>query len=185
MIHKQVEVLDGVRTFTAKPTSDSRGTFKKFELFDLVESESISIAFSHNPKIGTIRGMHFQIAPFLEKKIVSCIQGSLLDVAIDLRSNSKTFGNWMALEINAQNSLHIFLPEGIAHGFQTLSSDSIVHYVLTSVFSPKHAISIDPLSIPSLVWPIKDYTLSDRDLTGATFEIAARSYADAIENSEK
>lgn len=185
MIHKHVEVLEGVRIFTTKQISDSRGTFTKFEPMDLLKAESISIAFSHNPKIGTIRGMHFQSAPFSEEKIVSCIQGALFDVAIDLRPGSRTFGNWMSIEIHAQNALHVFLPKGIAHGFQTLSLDSIVHYVLTGTYSLEHAMTIDPLSFPGLVWPIKDYTLSDRDCAGITFETAARSYADSMKNLEK
>ena len=70
MIHKHVEVLEGVRTFATQQTSDIRGTFTKFELTGLVKSESISIALSDNPKMGTLRGMHFQSAPFSEEKIV-------------------------------------------------------------------------------------------------------------------
>ena len=111
MIHKYIEVLEGVRTFATQQTSDIRGTFTKFELTGLVKSESISIALSDNPKIGTLRGMHFQSAPFSEEKIVSCVQGAIFDVAIDLRPSSTTFGNWMSLEINALNFLHVVLPK--------------------------------------------------------------------------
>ena len=185
MIYNRVEVLEGVKTFTTRLTSDDRGTFTKFNPMDLVKSESISIAFSHNTKIGTIRGMHFQSAPFSEEKIVSCIQGALFDVAIDLRPGSRTFAKWMSLEIHAQNALHIFLPKGVAHGFQTLSVNSIAHYVLFGAHSPKHATTIDPLSIPGLVWPIRDFTLSDRDRNGTTFGAAARSYAESIKKLRK
>ena len=185
MIHKHVEVLAGVRTFATQQTSDIRGTFTKFELLNLVKSESISIAISNNPKIGTMRGMHFQSAPFSEKKIVSCVQGAIFDVAIDLRPDSTTFGNWMSLEINALNCLHIFLPTGVAHGFQTLSSNSIVQYVLTNTFSPKHSMIINPFSIPGLEWPVKDCIVSDKDRAGMTFEVAARNYAESIKNQSK
>ena len=185
MIHKHVEVLEGVRTFATQQTSDIRGTFTKFELLDLVKHESISIALSNNPKIGTIRGMHFQSAPFSEEKIVSCVQGSIFDVAIDLRPSSTTFGNWMSLEINALNFLHVVLPKGVAHGFQTLSSNSIVQYVLTNTFSPKHATTIDPFAIPGLEWPVKDYIVSDKDRAGMTFEAAARIYAESTKNQSK
>jgi dTDP-4-dehydrorhamnose 3,5-epimerase len=185
MIHKHVEVLAGVRTFATQQTSDIRGTFTKFELLDLVKHESISIAVSNNPKIGTIRGMHFQSAPFSEEKIVSCLQGAIFDVAIDLRPDSTTFGNWMSLEINALNSLHVVLPKGVAHGFQTLSSSCVVHYVLTNSFSPKHSMTINPFSIPGLEWPVKDYIVSDKDRAGMTFEVAARTYAESIKNQSK
>ena len=185
MIHKYIEVLEGVRTFATQQTSDIRGTFTKFELTGLVKSESISIALSDNPKIGTLRGMHFQSAPFSEEKIVSCVQGAIFDVAIDLRPSSTTFGNWMSLEINALNFLHVVLPKGVAHGFQTLSSNSIVQYVLTNTYSPKHAMAIDPFAIPALEWPVKDYIVSDKDRAGMTFEEAARTYAESTKNQSK
>ena len=185
MIHKYIEVLEGVRTFATQQTSDIRGTFTKFELTGLVKSESISIALSDNPKIGTLRGMHFQSAPFSEEKIVSCVQGAIFDVAIDLRPSSTTFGNWMSLEINALNFLHVVLPKGVAHGFQTLSSNSIVQYVLTNTFSPKHAMTIDPFAIPGLDWPVRDYIVSDKDRAGMTFEVAARIYAESTKNQSK
>ena len=185
MIHKNVEVLEGVRIFATKQTSDIRGTFTKFELGNLVKVESISIAISNNPKVGTLRGMHFQSAPFSEEKIVSCVQGAIFDVAIDLRPSSATFGNWMSLEINALNSLHVVLPKGVAHGFQTLSSSCVVHYVLTNTFSPKHSMTMSPFSIPGLEWPVKDCIVSDKDRAGMTLEKAARTYSESIKNQSK
>ena len=185
MIHKHVEVLEGVRMFATKQTSDIRGTFTKFELMDFVKSESISIALSNNPKIGTLRGIHFQFAPFSEEKIVSCVQGAIFDVAIDLRPSSTTFGNWMSLDINALNLLHVVLPKGVAHGFQTLSSNSIVQYVITNNFSPIHAVTIDPFAISGLEWPVKDKIVSDKDRSGVTFEVAARIYAESTKKQSK
>ena len=98
-----------------------------------------TIALSKNPIMGTIRGLHFQTEPFAEEKLVTCMQGSIFDVAVDLRPNSKTFGKWTSYNLNSENHLQVYLPKGIAHGFQTLCDDTWVLYQMTDLYKPEVA----------------------------------------------
>ena len=99
----QVSEIEGVRVTKSISTSDSRGTFIKVHPFREFEHNLDSVAISINPKLGTIRGMHFQIEPFAEEKIISCIQGSIFDVIVDIRPQSQTFGKWATFELSAKN----------------------------------------------------------------------------------
>jgi dTDP-4-dehydrorhamnose 3,5-epimerase len=113
--------IEGVQLVNAFSTSDSRGSFVKFFPGNLLFEKLDSVAISTNPKMGTIRGIHFQIEPFAEEKIISCIQGSTFEVIVDLRPNSKTVGKIATFELSKENAKQVYLPKGIAHGFQTLA----------------------------------------------------------------
>lgn len=181
MIHKRVNELDGVRVLESYKVSDSRGTFTKFRPKDFAYNDFDSIALSVNPNAGTIRGMHFQLAPFTEEKIVSCIQGSIFDAAVDLRPESSTFGFWMGIELNPENTLQLFLPKGIAHGFQVLVPNTITHYVISGPYSAEDSLSINPFFDSVISWPLDSYKLSERDRNGTTFKIASDKYQESIE----
>jgi dTDP-4-dehydrorhamnose 3,5-epimerase len=124
--------------------------------------------------------MHFQIEPFAEEKLITCVQGSIFDVIIDLRPKSKTFGKWTSFNLSASNSTQIYIPKGMAHGFQTLMPDSIVLYSISNRYIPESAYSIDPLGDININWPLGITAISDRDSGGLSTSIAAQMYADSL-----
>jgi len=182
MIVKKVPEIDGVRVIQLDTFTDPRGTFVKFEPMLQFENRLDSVALSSNHKKGTIRGLHFQVEPFGEEKLVTCIQGAIFDVIVDLRPNSKTVGKWCSFELSAKNALQLYLPKGVAHGFQTLMPDSSLHYCLSSTYSPENSFSITPFGELDIDWPIKDSLLSERDLNGIPLSIAKQKYADSLLN---
>jgi dTDP-4-dehydrorhamnose 3,5-epimerase len=125
---------------------------------------------SFNRRRGTLRGMHFQAAPHEEAKLVRCTRGALFDVIVDLRSNSPTFRKWEAFELTDGNGLAIYVPEGFAHGFQTLVDDTEVLYQMSESYVGASARGVrwnDPTF--GILWPLPDPILSARDATFADF----------------
>lgn len=185
MTSNQVANIEGVRINSIQFASDFRGSFSKFHPLNEIEDRLDSVAISFNPIIGTIRGLHFQVEPFAEEKLITCIQGSIYDVIVDLRPSSETFGKWTALDLNSTNGLQVYLPKGIAHGFQTLAPNSIVHYCLTAEYSPESSYVINPFGDLDIPWPRHTSNISKRDRNGMTFSNAARKYAAATGLSQK
>jgi dTDP-4-dehydrorhamnose 3,5-epimerase len=179
MIYQQVSQIDGVQVFNFESTLDSRGVFLKCNPSQGFIGSVNSMALSFNPKIGTLRGLHFQVEPFAEEKLVACVQGAILDVIVDLRPSSNTIGKWMAFEMTAENAQQLYLPKGVAHGFQTLQPDSIVCYSLGASYAPEHSYSINPLINLPIKWPISDITISEKDASGITLPIAIQKYAES------
>jgi dTDP-4-dehydrorhamnose 3,5-epimerase len=150
--------------------TDERGffarTFCKEELEQLGLIANIAqCSTSFNARRGTLRGLHYQIAPHEETKIVRCTSGAIFDVIVDVRPESTTFGTWLAAELTARNRRMMYVPEGVAHGFQTLEDGSEVFYQISTGFSSEASRGIrwdDPhLAIP---WPIPDdKIISPRD----------------------
>jgi len=132
-----------------------------------------SVSFNH--RRGTLRGMHYQITPHQETKVVRCTKGAIYDVIIDLRPDSPTFTQWVALELTSENRQMIYVPEGFAHGFQTLADNTEVFYQISEFFVPEHARGVrwnDPTF--AIHWPQDHCTLSDRDKTYPDFLAKAR-----------
>lgn len=177
-----VEGIDGVRTFPVKSFPDARGTFIKFDSSINFLDSSSSIALSFNPTKGTLRGMHFQIEPFAEEKLVTCVQGSIFDVIVDLRPDSRTLGKWTSIEISAREITQIYIPKGLAHGFQTLEANSIVHYELSSTYSEDYSFAINPLEGIDIKWPLKPVLVSAKDSNGMDISSAKDRYAESIKN---
>ena len=178
----QVSEIEGVRVTKSISASDPRGTFIKVHPFREFEHSFDSVAISINPRLGTIRGMHFQIEPFAEEKIITCIQGSVFDVIVDIRPQSQTFGKWATFELSAKNRVQAYLPKGIAHGFQTLQPDTIIQYCLSASYSPESAYSIDPFGELRINWPMKEFSISEKDASGISLSTAAYKYAQALES---
>lgn len=176
----KVPEIEGVRVRKIASTTDTRGSFVKFQPLMEFEDSLDSVAFSSNPQLGTIRGLHFQIEPFAEEKLVTCIQGIVFDVAVDLRPNSQTFGKWTSFELSAVNGLQVYLPKGIAHGFQTLEANSIVLYTLSSSYSPEFSYAIDPFGDLAIDWPLTVNSISERDRGGISVSDAGNKYADSL-----
>jgi dTDP-4-dehydrorhamnose 3,5-epimerase len=120
---------------------------------------------SFNNKQGTLRGMHFQTAPHAEAKTVRCHRGAIYDVAIDLRADSPTFKQWFGMELNQENGRMLYIPEGFAHGFQTLRDQTEVFYQMSETFHPESARGVrwnDPAF--QIDWPeTGERIISERD----------------------
>jgi dTDP-4-dehydrorhamnose 3,5-epimerase len=120
---------------------------------------------SINTRPGTLRGMHYQIAPHEEAKVVQCVRGAIYDVAIDLRRDSAAFKRWVAVELTAGNRRMLYVPAGVAHGFQTLEPDTEVLYLISEFYAPESARGVrwdDPAF--GVRWPAIDRRhMSDRD----------------------
>lgn len=172
--------IEGVKLVHANYSNDSRGRFIKFHPDEFLHRKLDSVAVSINPKAGTIRGIHLQVEPFAEEKIVSCIQGSTFEVIVDVRPGSKSFGKVATFELSQENAKQVYLPKGVAHGFQTLLPETIVHYFLTSHYSPESSYSIDPFGDLGIDWPIKDLSISEKDTKGVSLEYAAQKYAESL-----
>ena len=172
-----VTEIEGVQLIESTYSTDFRGSFIKFQPDRFLIENWNSVGISINPKVGTVRGLHFQVEPFAEEKVISCIQGAAFDVIVDVRPNSMSFGKVATLELSQENARQIYLPKGIAHGFQTLLPDTILHYFLTSEFSAEHLYSIDPFGDLEIDWPEKARTVSEKDVRGLSFERAAQRYA--------
>jgi dTDP-4-dehydrorhamnose 3,5-epimerase len=119
---------------------------------------------SFNLRKGTLRGMHYQSEPFAQGKLVRCTAGAIYDVAVDLRPDSATFNKWEAVELTAKNRRMFYIPEGCAHGFQTLEAAAEVLYQMSEVYAPEHARGVrwnDPAF--GIRWPLPDPFMLDRD----------------------
>lgn len=183
MTSTRVAEIGGIRINQIQSASDNRGSFFKFHPLDEIDNPLDSVALSFNTNTGTVRGLHFQVDPFAEEKLITCIQGSIFDVIVDLRPGSITFGKWTSFDLNGVNLSQLYLPKGIAHGFQTLAPNSIVHYCLTAKYEPNSSYVIDPFGDLDISWPMDTISVSDRDKNGLTFSNAAEKYAASIEFS--
>ena len=161
--------IDGLYIIKLEPKMDERGhltrIFCQEELKkNGLEFKIVQASQTLTKKKGTIRGMHFQKEPKTEDKIVLCLKGAIYDVAVDLRKNSSTYGQWVAEELTEENKKMLFVPKGFAHGFQTLTDNCEMQYFMSEFYSPEHASGVrwdDPFfSVP---WPIKNPTLSEKD----------------------
>jgi len=151
--------LKGAYIIEPERLEDERGFFartfcqKEFEAHGR-NSRLVQCNISYNKHKGTVRGMHYQVAPRAEIKLVRCTKGAIYDVIIDLRSDSITFCQWIAVELNVKNHRMLYIPEGFAHGFQTLEDDTEVFYQMSEFYSSKYARGVrwnDPAF--GIEWP--------------------------------
>jgi dTDP-4-dehydrorhamnose 3,5-epimerase len=168
MIFRQLRLKDAFIVDIEK-MEDERGFFarafceREFEAHGL-NRRLVQSSISFNKKKGTLRGMHYQTAPNEEAKVVRCTQGAIYDVIIDLRQCSPTFKQWEAVELTSENRRMIYIPEGFAHGFQTLEHNSEVLYHMTECYAPEAARGVrwdDPAF--GIRWPAADRTIAPRD----------------------
>lgn len=113
---------------------------------------------------GTVRGMHFQVEPALEAKLVRCTRGAMFDVALDLRRESATYGQWFGAELSAENGRMLYIPERCAHGYQTLENDTEMHYMASEVYTPSaaHGVRYDDPAF-QIRWPLPASVISEQD----------------------
>jgi dTDP-4-dehydrorhamnose 3,5-epimerase len=167
----QALAIGDVKLVKAKRFGDARGFFsevyKKAAFAEAgLHAEFVQDNHSKSEKAGTIRGLHFQLPPYAQDKLVRVTRGRIFDVAVDIRRGSPTFGRHVAVELSADNWLQLYLPAGFAHGLCTLEPDTEVLYKVSAVYAPQCDAGIlwnDPdLGIE---WPVdaRDAILSDRD----------------------
>jgi dTDP-4-dehydrorhamnose 3,5-epimerase len=134
-------------------------------------TEFVQVNNSLSGPKGTLRGMHYQLAPHAETKIVRCIQGALWDVILDLRSESPTFGKWFGAELSAANRRMMYLPKGFAHGLVTLTNDTEVFYLTDEFYSPEHERGVRwDDSHFAIEWPIAPQVISEKDRSHPDFD---------------
>lgn len=168
--------LPGVMLVRAEPVEDARGVFARSFCADEFRAQGLDArvaqaSFSVTSRRGTLRGMHWQAAPWAEAKLVRCVRGKVYDVALDLRPSSLAFCKWVAFELAAGNRDALYLPEGVAHGFQALEDDVELHYQMSAPYHPEAGRGVrwnDPAF--GIAWPIANPQLSERDASYPDFK---------------
>ncbi len=168
MIFKETK-LAGAFIIKPEKLEDSRGFFARAwcekELTNYkLNTRLVQCNISFNHKKGTLRGLHYQIPPYEEIKLVRCTQGAIYDVIVDLRPDSSTYRQWVAVELTQENRLMLYIPGEFAHGFQTLLDNTEVFYQMSEFYHPESARGIrwnDPLL--GIEWPISTPIMSEKD----------------------
>jgi dTDP-4-dehydrorhamnose 3,5-epimerase len=161
--------LKGAFILEPERAEDERGFFarswsRREFAAQRLNSELVECNISFSKRRGILRGMHYQAAPYEQAKLIRCTMGSIYDVGIDLRPDSPTRRQWIAVELSAANHRMLFLPEGFAHGFQTLSENSEVFYQMSRYYHPESARGVrwdDPAF--GIQWPLPDPIMIERD----------------------
>ena len=168
--------MPGVFVVESELFQDARGAFSRLfcarELQAVLGARTIvQVNHSMTPRVGAIRGLHYQHPPHAEMKVIRCIRGRVFDVAVDLRRDSPTFLQWMSLELTPQSRLAFVLPEGFAHGFQVLEENSEMLYLHTAFYTPEAeaAVRFDDPRI-GVQWPLEPTDVSAKDMNHAILE---------------
>jgi dTDP-4-dehydrorhamnose 3,5-epimerase len=167
--------LKGVFEISLKPILDSRGFFMR--AYDINEMNKYGLSrvwvqenHSRSEQKGIIRGLHFQMPPYTETKLVRCVKGAVLDVFVDLRKDSPTFGQWDSIELSEENKKMIFIPRGFAHGFCTLTEISEVFYKVDNFYAKDYEMGLlwndKDLNIN---WPVSQAIVSEKDAKNLSF----------------
>jgi dTDP-4-dehydrorhamnose 3,5-epimerase len=170
MIFRETK-LAGVFEISVEPKEDERGFFARTwcrqEFLDHgLNPAIVQCNISFNARRGTLRGIHFQFAPYEEAKLVRCTRGKIFDLAVDLRPKSSTFRQWIGAELSAENRRAFYVPEGCGHGFLTLEENTEVFYQMSVSYHPESSRGVrwnDPAL--GIVWPSKVEVISERDRT--------------------
>jgi dTDP-4-dehydrorhamnose 3,5-epimerase len=161
--------VDGAMVIDPAPYADSRGRFMRAwclkEFADQgMAFEPVQANMGLSTKRGTVRGMHFQEAPAREAKLVRCTRGAIFDVVLDLRPESSSYGAWYGVVLSGDNGRMLYLPEGCAHGYQTLEADTEMHYMTSAFYAPAAVRGVrfdDPAF--GIVWPLEVTEISEQD----------------------
>tara|TARA_Y100001954_G_C15428756_1_gene415828 strand:- start:17 stop:583 length:567 start_codon:yes stop_codon:yes gene_type:complete len=179
----QARNFEGVYEITAEPIMDSRGFFMRTydeKLFSVDLCNRSWVQENHSKSIGKniIRGLHLQLPPYSETKLVRCVKGKILDVFVDLRKESDTFGKWDSIILSAENKKMIYIPRGFAHGFCNLVQESEVVYKVDNYYKPSHELGIiwndKDLQIE---WPTTNPILSEKDKNNYTLKEFIKKYS--------
>ena len=179
MIFKETKLRDAY-IIEIEERSDQRGFFarawcqKEFEDHGLV-AQVVQTNLSYNIKKGTLRGMHFQIDPYQETKLVRCTRGAIYDVIIDLRPESPTYKDWIGVELSGENYKMLYVPKNFAHGFQTLVDGTEVTYQVTEFYTPgaEGGLRYDDPAF-RIAWPLPVSVISEKDKCWPAFSSCIR-----------
>lgn len=168
--------IDGAWILRLSPHEDERGFFARLWCAAEFERRGLSASLSqcslsYTRRAGTIRGMHYQAAPREEVKVFRCVRGAIYDVLLDLRPDSPTYKRWTARELTAENRLAFYIPKGVAHGFQALTDDVEVLYLIDEPYDAALARGVrwnDPAF--GIEWPLAPGPMSEKDRTYPDFE---------------
>jgi len=161
--------MDGLQLMERHPVPDSRGSLERIYCCDVFYNAGIAKAVAQINVTktllkGVVRGLHYQISPHSELKVVTCLKGKVFDVAVDLRKNSRTFLKWHAQELSEENNKSLVIPEGFAHGFQALSDNCELLYFHTHSYALGFEAGVNPLDAAlSIDWPLPISDISKRD----------------------
>ena len=173
--------LKGVFIIDLEPLPDRRGFFarsfceKEFEAHGLKQN-FVQCNLSFSTKKGTLRGMHYQMAPSVETKLARCIRGAIYDVIIDLRPESPTYLSHIGVELTADNRRALYIPDGFAQGFQTLTDEAEVFYQMGDFYAPEYARGLrydDPTF--SIEWPLPVSEISEKDLSWPLLDVSVKN----------
>lgn len=161
--------IPGVHLVHLEPRADERGHFARVwcvrEIREAgLDPRVVQINTGFSRRMGTVRGMHFQRSPHEEIKVVRCTRGRIFDVALDLRPDSRTYGEWFGVELSPDNGRMLWVPEGCAHGYQTLDDGSELLYTTSEFYAPENAFGVrhdDPAF--GIEWPLEVAVISEAD----------------------
>jgi dTDP-4-dehydrorhamnose 3,5-epimerase len=161
--------LPGIYVVEPERREDERGFLARTYCLREFTSHGLTLTvaqsnISYNARRGTVRGLHWQAAPHAEVRLVHCTRGAVYDVLVDLRRNSPAFRQWLGLRLSADDHRMLYVPEGVAHGFQTLEDDTELCYLMSTFYEPAFARGLrwnDPTL--AIDWPLRDVTISPRD----------------------
>lgn len=168
--------LEGVYVFDLEPHVDERGFFARAwcadELAELgLDTRVAQCNIAYNERAGTLRGLHFQLPPHEETKVVRCMRGAVYDVVVDLRRGSPTFRQWLAVELSEDNRKALYVPPGLAHGYQTLADASETFYLVSTPYAPgfEGGVRWDDDAF-GVAWPdVTERIMNDRDRSWPDF----------------
>jgi dTDP-4-dehydrorhamnose 3,5-epimerase len=170
-------ILKNAYVIELEKREDHRGFFartwdkKEFEERNL-NSNLVQCNVSFSKKCGTLRGMHYQKKPFEESKVIRCVKGKIFDVIIDLRSSSSTFKKWFGVELTEENYKMLYVPEGFAHGFQTLEDNSEIIYQVSEFYTPNSELGIHWNDHAfNITWPIEEKIITEKDNSWKVFDL--------------
>jgi dTDP-4-dehydrorhamnose 3,5-epimerase len=169
MMRFQPTIVEGSMVIVPKRLRDGRGFFsrtwctREFGTHGITE-KFVQRNISHTRRRRTLRGLHFQRAPLADAKLVVCLAGAIYDVAADLRPGSKTFGQWVAVELSAESGTMLFIPPGCAHGFLTLEPNTMVEYLMSEFYCEELASGVRwDDALLNIRWPSRPLVVSERD----------------------
>lgn len=161
--------LGGAAIIDLQRRGDDRGFFARTFCAETFRKHGLPDSFvqanmSWSARAGTLRGLHYQKAPYAEDKLIRCVRGAVFDVLVDLRADSPTFLQWEGIELTAENRRQVLIPKGFAHGFQSLVDDTEVAYQVSAAYAPEAEAGLrwdDP--VLRITWPLAPSELSDKD----------------------
>ncbi len=175
--------LRGAFVIEIEKRGDERGFFARSSCLKEFDAHQLNTTFvqcntSFNKRKGTLRGMHYQAAPYEETKLVRCTRGAIFDVIVDLRPDSVTHKRWTGVELTADNHKMIYVPEGFAHGYESLTDDAEILYQVSQFYSPEYDRGVrydDPAF--KISWPITVQAISDKDKSWPDYSWVSRTNA--------